>query len=128
MNLKEVAPVKRIGAVSPAARDTVRITPVRIPLNELGRTIVRIACQRLAPRFQHASRKACGTAPKASLVLVTIRGKFITAIVREAVRRPACHLVSESFGSAKKRLKTGSITRTNAPSPKRPWTMLGTPA
>ena len=27
----KTAPVKRIGAVSPAVRETVRITPVRIP-------------------------------------------------------------------------------------------------
>ena len=82
--LKNTAPVKRTGAVSPAARDTWRITPVRMPLIELGSTIVRIVCQREAPRFQQASRKAIGTAARASRVLVMITGRVITASVQEA--------------------------------------------
>src|SRR3954447_23631879 len=67
--LKKVTPVKRIGAVSPAARLTTRIIPVRIPESELGNTMVRMVCQRDAPRFQQASRKDLGTAPNASRVL-----------------------------------------------------------
>ena len=79
-----------MGAVSPAARDTCRITPVRMPLSELGSTMVRIVCQRNAPRFQQASRKAMGTAARASRVLVIITGKVITARVQEAasIERP----------------------------------------
>ena len=73
-----------MGAVSPAARETCRITPVRMPLIELGSTIVRIVCQREAPRFQQASRKAIGTAARASRVLVMITGSVITASVQEA--------------------------------------------
>ncbi len=81
---KNTAPVKRIGAVSPAARDTCRITPVRMPLIELGSTMVRIVCQRVAPMFQQASRNAIGTEASASRVLVMITGRVITASVQEA--------------------------------------------
>ena len=55
-----------------------------MPLIELGSTIVRIVCQREAPRFQQASRKAIGTAARASRVLVMITGRVITASVQEA--------------------------------------------
>ena len=71
--------MKRIGAVSPAARETCRITPVRIPLNELGSTIVRIVCQRDAPMFQQASRKLIGTDASASRVLVIMTGRVMIA-------------------------------------------------
>ena len=73
-----------MGAVSPAARETCRITPVRMPLIELGSTIVRIVCQREAPRFQQASRNDIGTAASASRVLVMITGSVITANVQLA--------------------------------------------
>src|ERR1041384_5760034 len=96
--VQKTAPGKRIGAVSPAARATCKITPVRIPLRELGSTMVRIVCQRDAPRFQHASRNAIGTAPRASRVLAMITGRFMTAMVREAVSNPPSHLVLRSFG------------------------------
>src|SRR3954452_15680782 len=91
--LKNVTPVKRIGAVSPAARLTTRIIPVRMPESELGNTIVRMVCQRDAPRFQQASRKDIGTAPSASRVLVITTDRFITAIVSEAVSNPPCRLM-----------------------------------
>src|SRR5437762_13699856 len=81
---QKTAPVKRMGAVSPAARATCKITPVKIPLIELGRTIVRIVCQREAPRFQQASRNDIGTDASASRVLVMITGRVITATVHAA--------------------------------------------
>src|SRR5207253_6350373 len=81
---QKTAPVKRIGAVSPAARATCKITPVRIPLIELGSTIVRIVCQRDAPRFQQASRNDIGTLDNASRVEVMITGSVITATVEAA--------------------------------------------
>src|SRR5215208_5247498 len=81
---ENAAPVKRIGAVSPAARETCKITPVRMPLIELGSTIVRIVCQRLAPMFQQASRNDLGTLARASLVLVMITGSVMIANVHEA--------------------------------------------
>ena len=84
MVIEKAAPVNRIGAVSPAARETCRITPVRIPLIELGRTTVRIVCQRLAPMFQQASRNAIGTLASASRVLVIMTGSVITASVQDA--------------------------------------------
>ena len=46
---KKAAPVNMIGAVSPAVRETSRMTPVRMPLAELGRTTRRMVCQRVAP-------------------------------------------------------------------------------
>ncbi len=110
--LKNTAPVKRMGAVSPAARETCRITPVRMPLIEFGSTIVRMVCQREAPRFQQASRKAIGTAARASRVLVMITGSVITASVQEA--------------ASSERPMPANITK--APTPNKAWTMLGTPA
>ena len=104
--------MKRIGAVSPAARDTCRITPVRMPLIELGSTIVRIVCQRVAPMFQQASRNDIGTTASASRVLVMITGSVITASVQEAA-------------SSDRPMPANS---TNAPTPNSACTMLGTPA
>ena len=57
---------------------------MRMPLIELGRTMVRMVCQRVAPRFQQASRNDIGTAARASRVLVMITGSVITARVQEA--------------------------------------------
>ena len=82
-----IAPVKRIGAVSPAALATCRITPVNIPLIELGSTIVRIVCHLVAPMFQHATRNDMGTDANASLVLVIITGSVMTATVHDAANR-----------------------------------------
>ena len=99
-------------ACTPAARETCRMTPVRMPLMALGRTTTRMVCQRVAPTFQQASRKDRGTAANASLVLAMITGSVITASVSEAARidwpRPAAS--------------------TKAPRPNSAWTMLGTPA
>ncbi len=101
-----------IGAVSPAARLTCRITPVRIPLTELGRTIVRMVCQRVAPTFQQASRNAIGTEASASLVLAMMTGRVMIARVSEADRI--------EFPSR--------AAYTKAPRPNSACTMLGTPA
>ncbi len=46
--------------------------------------MVRMVCQRVAPMFQQASRKAMGTEPSASRVLVMITGRVITPSVQEA--------------------------------------------
>src|SRR5688500_7170630 len=100
-----------IGAVSPAALETCRITPVRMPLTEFGKTTDLIVCQRVAPTFQHASRNDIGTDASASRVLAMITGNVMTASVREAARTdlpiPAA--------------------RTKAPRPNNAWTILGTP-
>jgi hypothetical protein len=64
-----------MGAVSPAARLTWRITPVRMPPTEFGSTMRRMVCQRVAPTFQQASRKLSGTAASASLVLAMMTGR-----------------------------------------------------
>ena len=79
---------------------------------ELGRTIVRMVCQREAPRFQQASRKAIGTAARASRVLVMMTGRVITASVQEAASRE----------------RPMPANSTKAPTPNRACTMLGTPA
>src|SRR5688500_17445857 len=101
-----------IGAVSPAVRETCRMTPVRMPLMELGRTMDLMVCQRVAPTFQQASRKVTGTDASASLVEAMMTGNVMTAKVREAA-------IMERSSGAKS---------TNAPRPKSAWTMLGTPA
>ncbi len=75
-----------MGAVSPAARLTCRMTPVRMPLIELGSTTARIVCQRVAPTFQQASRNAIGTEASASRVLAMITGRVMIASVSEADR------------------------------------------
>lgn len=82
-----IAPVKRIGAVSPAARATCRMTPVRIPLIEFGNTMVRMVCHFVAPMFQQATRNDIGTDANASFVLVMITGNVITATVQEAANK-----------------------------------------
>ena len=73
-----------IGAVSPAARLTCRMMPVRIPLIALGRTTALMVCQRVAPTFQQASRKLRGTLASASRVLAMITGSVMIASVSEA--------------------------------------------
>ena len=73
-----------IGAVSPAARLTCRIIPVRIPLIEFGRTTAFIVCHRVAPTFQQASLKFIGTDARASRVLAMITGRVIIASVNDA--------------------------------------------
>ena len=82
-----------------------------MPLIELGRTMVRIVCQRLAPMFQQASRNACGTAASASRVLVMITGNVMMASVQEAA-------ITE---------RPNPANSTKAPTPKSACTMLGTP-
>ena len=120
--------MKRIGAVSPAARQISRMTFVRMSPNELGRMIVRMVCHWVAPKFQHVFRKEWGTAFKASREAVIITGSVMTAMVSDAVKRPACHLLPGFRGSATIRFSAGSRPRTNAPNPNRACTMLGTPA
>ena len=44
------------GAVSPNARDTERITPVRMPGRAAGRTTLEMVCHLVAPRPREASR------------------------------------------------------------------------
>jgi hypothetical protein len=78
--------VNRIGAVSPAARLTCRITPVRIPLMECGNTTAWIVCQRVAPTFQQASRKDMGTEARASRVLAMMTGSVMMPSVSDAER------------------------------------------
>ena len=73
-----------IGAVSPAARLTCRMMPVRMPLMELGRTTALMVCQRVAPTFQQASRKLRGTLASASRVLAMMTGSVMMASVSEA--------------------------------------------
>src|SRR5687768_9713587 len=101
-----------IGAVSPAARETWRITPVRIPLMELGRTMDLIVCQRVAPTFQQASRKVIGTEARASRVLAMMTGNGRHASVRDAARMDLPNLAAN----------------TNASNPNKAWPMLGAPA
>jgi hypothetical protein len=109
---KNTAPVNMIGAVSPTVRQTTRINPVRMPLPEFGNTMFQIVCQRVAPMFQHASRKALGTACSDSRVATITTGSVITANVQLAARidLPKCRKC------------------TKAPTPNSACTIDGTPA
>ena len=53
---------------------------------EFGSTTARMVCQRVAPTFQQASRKAMGTEARASRVLAMITGRVMMARVSEADR------------------------------------------
>ena len=54
---KKTAPVNRIGAVSPAARSSPRMTPVRMPGKASFKTMRRMVCQRVrAERNTHSSK------------------------------------------------------------------------
>src|SRR3990172_9230296 len=83
-----------------------------MPLIELGSTIVRMVCQRLAPMFQQASRNVMGTLARASLVLLMMTGNVMIASVQEAANTDSP--------------MPANITK--APTPNSACTMLGTPA
>ena len=76
-----------IGAVSPAVRDTCRITPVRMPLIEFGSTIAADGLPARGPDVPAGLAKRCA-APlaSASLVLAMITGMVMIASVSEAAR------------------------------------------
>ena len=77
--LENTTAVNMIGAVSPAARPSDRTAPVMIPEAAAGRTTRRIVCERAAPRPKDASRSDCGTALRASSVVLIIVGRIIKA-------------------------------------------------
>ena len=83
---KNAAPVNRIGAVSPAARSSPRMTPVRIPGNASFKTMRRIVCQRVAPREMLTVRNAWGTARKASSAVLMMTGRVMMDRVSDAAR------------------------------------------
>ena len=76
-----------IGAVSPAARQTCRMTPVRMPLIELGSTTCADGLPAAWRRRSSRPRgTTCGTDASASLVLAMITGRVMIARVSEAAR------------------------------------------
>ena len=77
-----MAPTIRSGAVSPKARASVRMVPVRIPGAAYGTTWLRTISQRVAPTPKAASRMLFGTARSASEVVITAIGRTSTASVR----------------------------------------------
>ena len=66
--------MNKIGAVSPAARDNVSITPVRIPGRAVGKTTSLIVSNCVAPKAKVASRIETGMRFKASSVVVIMYG------------------------------------------------------
>lgn len=86
---KKAATVKRIGAVSPAARSNPKMTPVNMPGKACGRIILRIVCHFVAPTETLTVRNACGTDLNASSVVLIITGN----VIMERVRDPANMLV-----------------------------------
>ncbi len=103
--------VKRIGAVSPAARPIERIAPVMMPGAAGASTTRRIVCHRVAPSAREPSRSPCGTCRSASSVVRMIVGRIISP----SVTRPA------SSETPKLRKRTRKVK------PKRPKTIEGVP-
>jgi hypothetical protein len=101
---KKAATVKRIGAVSPAARSSPSMTPVNIPGRAWGNTILRIVCNFVAPTEKLTVRNAWGTDFNASSVVLIITGR----VMMESVRDPAKILVPNCR------------KRTNNPKPNKP--------
>ncbi len=109
---KNAAAVKRMGAVSPAARSSPRMTPVMIPGNDCGKTILRIVCHLVAPTEILTTRNDCGTARKASSDVLMMTGR----VMIDRVKEPANMLVPN----------LRKIT--NKPNPNKPYTTDGIPA
>ena len=78
---EQIAPAVSSGAVSPNARASERIVPVRIPGAAYGTTWLRTVSQRVAPTPKAASRMLFGTARSASDVVITAIGRTSTASV-----------------------------------------------
>ncbi len=83
---KKAAPVNRIGAVSPAARSSPRMTPVRIPGSASFNTMRRMVCQRVAPSEILTVRNACGTERNDSSAVLMMTGRVMIESVSEAAR------------------------------------------
>ena len=75
--------MNKIGAVSPAALEILKITPVEIPGNAAGITTLEIVSHFVAPRARDASLKLFGTAKSASHVAVIITGKHMIPKVKD---------------------------------------------
>ena len=101
-----------MGAVSPAALPMLKMTPVRIPGREAGRTIFLMVCHLVAPRARDASLKDWGMDVNASREAEMIPG---------SIRMPRVRLPD--------RMETPNPRYlTNTARPKRPKTTEGTPA
>src|SRR5690606_90828 len=87
------APVNNIGAVSPAARDNVKTTPVKIPGIADGNTTSFIVSNFVAPTANAASRVLAGIRINASSVVVMMYGNDNNPNVRPAdnIEVPNCN-------------------------------------
>ena len=81
---KNAAPVKRIGAVSPAALDKPSIVPVNMPGTAYGNTLVLIDCHLVAPNARAPSLYEFGTFFNASSLAVIVHGSVMSPSVRPA--------------------------------------------
>ena len=108
---KNAAPVNRMGAVSPAARDNPRIVPVSIPETEYGNTFVLIDCHFVAPRASAPSLYELGTFFNASSLAVIVQGNVMSPNVKPDDRTEVPKFI----------IWTNSIT------PNSPYTIEGTP-
>ena len=77
--LAKIDEVKRSGAVSPAARATASVVPVRMPLSVVGRTTPSTVRQRLTPRARLASRSETGTRASTSCAARETSGNMMIA-------------------------------------------------
>ena len=73
-----------MGAVSPAALDMVKITPVKIPGKAFGNTTSLIVSSWVAPKASVASRMLLGILFSASSVVVMIYGSESKPSVKPA--------------------------------------------
>ncbi len=105
---KYAAPVKRIGAVSPAILPMLRIEPVTIPGMADGSTTCLMVCHLLIPSAREDSRYSLGTARSASSLERIITGRTRRERVRDA----------ESIEGPKPKYLTNSA---NPKSPKTRW-------
>ena len=105
--MNPTAPITIKGAVSPIARESAKIVPVRIPGKAMGKICSLMICHLLAPRAKPACRRLSGTARSDSRVVMIIIGR----INKLKVKAPASTL---------RPLVIGSNTRTKISKPSKP--------
>src|SRR5665648_435155 len=87
LGMKYAAPVRRMGAVSPATLPMLRIAPVIIEGMAAGITTFCTVCHLVAPSAREPSRSPGGTLMSASSDALMITGSTTSINVRDAARR-----------------------------------------
>ena len=87
-----------MGAVSPAARETCRMTPVRIPEIEFGSTTRRMVCQRVQPSAELYYNLAKAELRAGQMVRARVATQNALGI--DPQQQPSTHLLSQLPASA----------------------------